>query len=374
MEEQLLYTTFSPLIRQVVTEVKSLVQQNRGSKDKLEELLQQRFSDIDHINQAIIEELRVNDAVLEELGNALAGYLTGKEDDREYQIAAKCNSCAESSKKTRQRQAKRLVQVPLGSLVSQPAVSTRDEPGSFEGFNYIHELDFRSGSALDFLKSRGYTPDCPVCGDSLEVITKRNVIYPADDRFVYAILQRVKSAGRYCEKLVDLIFYDSNNPDMSKRSITDRYAFAIIVNQPSGMRDDTFRKEFQRRYGIPVPSGNIEDASCYAVYNLLQRYFRPGPRQLDDKIKHPKKRVSQTGRPELYKMLQFNLPFKGKRFEGQIKSKDTWLREQDRKSGLYHETWEEIERELRQDLYDRMPEMRAVYDTLYSLFTIKQHR
>lgn len=374
MEEQLLYTTFNPVIRQAVTEIKSLVQQNRGSAQRLEQTLEERFSDITHVNEAIIEELRLNDLILEELGNALAGYLTGKEDDRQYQVVAKCSSCAESPRKSRQGQAKKFFQIPLGSITGKTAKNAAETECPYEKARYIHELDFRSGAAIEFLKSRGYTPDCPVCGDTLEVITKRNVIYPSDDRFVHAVLLRVKSAGRYCEKLVDLIFYNPQDPLMSKRSITDRYAFAIIANQPAGMREDIFCREFEKRYGIQMPPGHIDDACCYALHRLLQRRFKPGPLQLDDKIRQPKKRISHTGRPALYKMLQFNLPLRGKMFEGQIKTKDTWLREQDRKSGISHEGWEEIEKELRQDLYSRMPEMQVVYNKLYSLFTINQHR
>jgi hypothetical protein len=347
MEKQLLYTTFSPDIREMLSELRHIVSENKGSPNKLRKNLEAKFDKIDKIRFAIIEDMKVTDSILRNLRDALVSRYAASEVDQEYVMITECGTCAKSKKKRQKERSKRMQAVPVTE--------------------YIHE-SWR-GSLLEEFKKRGFIANCPTCESPLEIKTALNMAYPSAEEIIYAITARVKSAGRYVHKLVDLIIYDKNDPRMRKRSITDRHAFKLVVNHPSTLAEKPFRRLFKRQFGIALPqNGNFEDIICYTLLDMLGKDFKPGPEKIQNNIKAPIPREAPNGRIEHYKMLQFDFMHLGIMLEGQIKTKGTFLSEHDRMSAISHMLYEQVEEGLREGMYMKMPEAQQVYYFLRKLY------
>ncbi|MBU2561402.1 MAG: hypothetical protein KKD17_03825 [Nanoarchaeota archaeon] len=415
MEEQLIYTTFNPIVRELLADIRQVVQAREAYFRQLRELeqlspgdyagnkdagrpslddicseitgnlgisldrtpetidtvrqalthdlrnnLEVHIIDIDEIRAAIVEDLRISDTVLETLGEALLSRYAKDPVQRKYEVITKCTKegCPGQTKH-------------IQSITVHP-IGTENRAG------YAHEIPFKEAwlkrMPLEGLDPKYYTQDCPQCGSPLDATAAMNGAYPEKGGAVYAIVTRVKSAGRYVDKLVDLLFYDENDPNMRKRSITDKYAFTIVLGYPNGMSEKEFRRVFRSQFDMVLePNGDVGDLACYAVLERLKRQFNK-PRvsnaimHLQDDISHPQRRVGKYGRIEYYKRLQFNLDYHNKRFEGQIKTRDIWLKERDRTSALSHWTWEETEKQLREAMYMRMPEALVVRNMLKRIF------
>jgi len=357
MEKQLRRTMFHPGIAELVGEISSLVRMIE-SPEELRTTLEEHIDDVDRIRQDIINDQTAGDGVLRTVGDTLASKLFQGRTRREYVMITKCDTCA--TDKRRQRAATSKTKVPV------PAA------------DYLYEHEFNSalqeGRVPKGLNPERFSLGCPNCGSTVNVTSTSNMIFPETDQPVFAIAQRVKSAGRYCEKLVDTICYDLLDTDLrTARSITDKYAFAIIMNHPNGMRDEERRRMFRRQFGLTVGDGNFGDALCYAMRDFLTASFGGAVGRVQDSIRDPKRRVSPRGMVEEYKMLQFNFGLQGRTqddfvVEGQIKTSQTYQREQDRKSAISHEAYVEVENQLRQEMFMRVPRARVAYEILMRLF------
>lgn len=366
MEDQLLQTTFDPRIPELLSVIKSITASNRRGRrgieslqKELEELLRTDEDDIRGIRQRIQDDLMLYDYILEDLGTSIArrlivGKARGKTLwDRAYNIVTKCPKCAKSRKKKDKDNSKNRQIVPFSS--------------------YVREAHVLDGSVLDDLVAAGYNPTCSTyrCGTPLEITNAANIIIPTKKQTVHLLAQRIKSAGRYCQKLVDVIFYDKNDPRMKKRSLLDKYAFSLVLNLPDGAGEKEYRRMFRNAYGESLPPnskyGDFDTTLCYEVFHLLNRWFEIDAGQLQDNFREPKIR-ERNGKVEEYRMLQFPLRYQGRIFEGQIKSADTFYREQDRKSAIGHDNYVEVEDKLRQEMFKRIPEARVVYNLLMQIF------
>lgn len=376
MEKQLLYTTFGPELRETLSSIRSLVQgtlrdDSLSSDERVVLLkggLESRIKDIDDLKKAIINDMRINDGILQKLGEMLASRYIRGHHVRTYEVTSECPSCAESD--SHERHCEQRQEIPVKY--------------------YVNELDLRRGDVMDMLLRNGFKPNCPICGTELDITSASNCIHPAKEEVLSVLKTRVKSAGRYCHKLVDLIFYDETDPRWEKRSITDKYAFSLVLNIGSETDERSFRRMFrdQIRQSIPKDCSDrefrnffryrmqmelprmcdFEDLACYSMLRKLKTDYPQCPERAQDNLKEPKERKGAQGRIELYKMLQFNFNMHGKKFECQIKTADTHRRELDRDSATCHFTYRTIEKYLRQDMYMKIPEAGAVYNFLYRLF------
>ncbi|MBN1544826.1 hypothetical protein JW898_05195 [Candidatus Woesearchaeota archaeon] len=367
MEEQLIQTSFDPRIPALLGAIKNVARRDKDSyhnanaylarlEQDLEGLIRDEFEDVAAIRQRIVDDLLLNDYILEDLGTTLARRLIhgkGRQTGnwvRQYNVITKCPACANSNRDRIRESSKGVQAVPVDS--------------------YVREAHLQDGTSLHYLCEAGFVPVCAQkkCGTLLEITNASNLIIPKEQQIVHFIAHRVKSAGRYCQKLVDLIFYDKDDPSMRKRSILDRYAFALVLNTPNGISEKKYRRMFKEHYGTALPFNMpIEDAVCYAMLQILAREFETDSSRLQNNIARPKMR-EREGRIESYKMLQFPLNYHGKVFEGQIKTLDTFMREQDRKSAIGHVNYVEVEEGLRQEMFKRMPEARVVYNVLMKIF------
>jgi hypothetical protein len=356
---------FDKRIPSLVGKITKLAQERSG--DEFKEGLAELLGDASYIRETreiVARDLLVPDLMLEHLGTTLAKTFIRGKINRTYVMISKCPSCADSGKKTRVRTSKRRQEKKVKK--------------------YICEADFQEGNVLDELAKAGFDLDCPACGDGLEVTNASNIIYPVKAQGIYAIAHRVKSPGRYCDKLVDRIFYDKKNPDMRKRSLFDKYAFNVIVNYPNDMPGNSFENRFKEQLGSALShncdlkrynikkTADLGDVACYALFELLRKKFRADPNVLQDNIRLPLRRTRKdgSGRVELYKMLQFDLDYRRITFEGRIMTRDTYEREMDRKSALYHENYVEIEaRRRKATLFDKKPEAKIVRDALIDIFS-----
>ncbi|MBW2971851.1 hypothetical protein KY359_02335, partial [Candidatus Woesearchaeota archaeon] len=327
--------------------------------DDLKANLEHRLMDVEEIGSAMIEDMTVGGGVLQVFGDNLQKFAFDA-FTRKYEVIAKCTrpGCEGQLKHILPFDADRYIQeIPFKEAWYAPA-----EPG--------HPLVVPDG-----INPKGYGRDCSICGSPLDATSAMNIMYLSGEGPVYAVILRVKSAGRYVDKLVDLLFYDPDDPDMKRRSISDKYAFTIVLNHPNGYSNSEFKRVFRERFGTslkPKHGFGIGDMACYAVYDLLAAHFgnpkKPRVvRNLQDDIKNPQPRVGPNG-IELYKRLQFNLHYDKMVFEGQIKTLDIWLNEIGRTSAMSHWTWEETERELRDKMYMRKPEALVVKDIIKRIF------
>jgi hypothetical protein len=344
------------------------------------------MGDARKVRAAIAEDLMKSDNYLKELGLALAGTCFAGPTRRKYVVITKCFECADSNKKRLREDSKRRQLLDVKQKAEDNRQPVFDEKGRAV-YEYIHELDFDAAIEVGMdhpeLEQEKLILTCPTCESPMKILNKSNVIYPANEEVIHAIVQRVKSAGRYCQKLVDLIFYDKADPLMEERSISDRYASAVIVNYPVSLTDSAFVKSFngqfekfmskqfdrffKRNYGYDPRTLLLEDRTCYKLHNAFRHKFELIG-SLDDKIKEPKTRKSKKRRNETFKMLQFDVLFGGMRFETQIKTLGMYLRELDRKSLVSHEYYEQIEADMRENMFMRAPETKAVYDLLRQMF------
>jgi hypothetical protein len=367
--EKLPYTTFSQHMIDLVEDIQHLVRESTDISE-LSKNLEERVGDIERVQRAIIEDLRIMDPLLERLGTTLESRYIQGDTRREYFLLTKCNPCADSEDPHRQAQSKMIQTIALDNPKDCARIIAEE---GREPVTYIHEVDLAEGTVMDELVRRGYKPNCEVCGSQFEITNTSNRIYPVAEEALSAIVQGVKSAGRYSAKLVDLMFYDMNDQRMKRRSIADRFRCALIVNYPNGMKEEEFRKRFRRQFDLWLPTtGLLEDQACYAMRRLIEREgFNVAWDKMQDGIARPNRRSGPKGRVEEFKMLQFDISFYGKAFEIQIKNRGTYQREQDRKSLIYHETYAEKERQLREAMYDQMPEARMVRDLLQRLFSTR---
>jgi len=315
-------------------EIRQLVTQKKGNelRQSLDHLLEGVHEEIERKRTSIIQDTMLHDYMLEDLTETLARKLLPGEKKYRYVVVTKCPSCTSSNDQKRHDQAKIVQEIPV--------------------MKYIHEVDAIEDLNMNALDPNRFQPRCPACGDGYVITSSRNLIMPAKQGSVYAITARVKSAGRYCQKLVDIIFFDKDNPRMRKRSIADRFAWTAILDT-SGYKSEA-----------------EQDALCYKMRDKLKsENFLIDEKLMQDNIKDPIRRLSRKRRPETYKMLQFPLKYHGETFEGQIKTLDTHLREQDRKSAIWHDNYVEIEEQLRQDMFREIPEAKMVYDILMKMFT-----
>jgi hypothetical protein len=351
MEEQLQFTLFDPRLPPFLGRIRDIARREKGDRltAALEDLVISGADELGDIRQRLIVDLRLSDYVLMDLGEALASKLIRGRTKRKYALITKCGKCSDSPRQKISESSKLRQEVDVGS--------------------YLHESQMADCTALPALNTAGFKDTCGRCGTPLEITSTSNLVMPVSDELLFLIAQRVKSAGRYCEKLVDLIFYDKNDSRTTKRSIIDRYAFAVVANFPNGMNEKQFRRNFRNQFEMAIPdNGDFEDAVCYAFLDVLKGKFEVDMTRMQDNIKSPKERV-KNGRVEQYKILQFPLSYHGKRFEGQIKTRATYLREQDRKSAIGHETYVEKERQLRNNMFKDIPEARIVYNLLMKLFS-----
>lgn len=383
MEKQLFYTTFSPEVRETLASVRSLVQGvMRDVSIKPDEGirilkggLESRLGDIGKLREALLDDMRINDGILQKLGQMLASRYIRGHQVRTYEVSSECPVCEESD------------------LHDNHHDNRQEVPVEY----YVNELDLRRGEVMDMLLRHGFKPDCPQCGSSLDITSAGNLIYPASNptsndipSTLEFIKTRVKSAGRYCHKLIDLIFYDETDPRWEKRSITDKYAFSLVLNAGPETDEPTFRDSFIEQMGHRLPEDcserefrnffryrldmelpvrcDFDDLVCYAMLKRLKTDYPECIGLVQDGIKEPKERKNSEGRIELYKMLQFDFNIHGKRFECQIKSKDMHRRELDRDSATCHFTYRKVEEYLRRDMYMQMPEAGEVYNFLFRLF------
>jgi hypothetical protein len=334
MENELSRTMFDPRIPQILSGIKQCARTYTGEelKKRLDDLLLSEREDIEEIKSRIIEDTMLQDYMLEDLTGIIAGKLIRGEKRNQYIIVTKCKPCSDSGNDERVKKSKIVQHIP-----------TR---------KYIHEVGCFDDLMQNAIEPAGFIKNCVTCGNEYEATNSRNLIMPANKQEIYAIAARVKSAGRYCQKLVDVIFYSKDNPKMKKRSILDRYAFACVKDAPEGVSEEE------------------NDKQCYGILERMRMdNLLIDMKLLQDNIRDPIRRLSQNRKPEMYKMLQFPLKYHGKMFEGQIKTKNTFLREQDRKSAIWHDNYVEIEEQLRQDMFREMPEAKIVYDTLIKMFT-----
>lgn len=351
MQEQLQANVIDPRLQQLLVKIRDLARDKKGEylKEGLEKLVISDFDELGDVRNSIINVLIAGDYALKECGEALASKLFRGSTTRKYALITKCNQCADSPKERMREGSKLRQDVPVK--------------------DYVHESQINDLTILSDLKNAGFKDTCDWCEAPLEITSTSNLIVPVDDEPVFMIAQRVKSVGRYCEKLVDRIFYNENDLRMKKRSLLDRYAFAVLVNFPNDFNEKQFRRNFWNQFGATIPdNGLFEDAVCNAFFTLLKNEYQIDARKTQDNIKDPKK-VVKDGRVEYYKMLQFPFPYKEYTFEGQIKTKRTYLREQDRKSVIDHETYVEKERQLRNNMLKDIPEARIVYNLLMRLFS-----
>ena len=366
MEKELAQTIFDTRIPKLVGRISKLATQNSG--DELKSELVALLGDetyVQETREAISRDLLVHDLILQHLGTTLAKRLMGTDTERAYSMIVKCPSCADSGTKRPVQESKRVQE----KMVKE----------------YICEADFQEGSVLDDLVKSGFSFECQHCGDALKVTNTSNIIYPQKEGPVHSIVQRVKSAGRYCDKLVDRIYYDKNNPKMKKRSLFDRYAFTVVVNHPNKMRGNRFEAGLKKKLGMSFKdchhlkrfykvksSADIGDLACYAIFEFFRREFGVDPDALQDNIRFPRRRTRKdcSGIVELYKVLQFEMCYQGVAFEARIITRDTYERQMDRKSALHHDNYSEIETRRRQEtLYDRIPEAEIVRNALLQIFS-----
>ncbi len=404
MEDQIRRTIFNPRLQELISEIREIVKDNiqyklgtKQLKEDLEVIVETSFEDLSDMRAVVDQELRYHDFMLGDFTQALAARLISGKYNREYNIVTKCPKCTTSDNKRYRERAK-----------SRQKISVD---------NYIYEADVIDGSFVPDLISRGFVPECKRgnCSDTLlEITNSANIIMPDQPQPVYLISSRVKTTGRYCHKLVDRIFYElgdelgwkkpedvtaSNLKDGEeeiivgeKRSLVDRFAFNIIIDFPDGFTEQDFRKMYRELYCVELPRGrgvtkfkqifktkygmqlpqklSFEDMVCYSMLENVSRNFDVQFGRLDDKILKPKRKMKKGVREE-YKMLQFPLHYKGVAFEGQIKLKELYLREQNRKSLFSHYGWTEVGNGLREAFFEEMPEARVVYTVLHNVFDIK---
>jgi len=411
MYGQIKRTIFNPKLHILIDEIRGTVkdymvrdEQERRKpenlanlREELELIVETSFDDIEDLRGAIEQELRFNDYALKDLTGSLADHLIRDTYNREYNLITKCPSCSTNGTRSKER------------AKSRQVVRVDD---------YVFEADVVDGSFIPDLVAKGFVDTCKrgKCQDTpLEIVNAANVVLPDDDHVIHLISSRVKTTGRYCHKLVDRILYemsdelgwkdpeDVQNSRLaegeeeiivgSKRSIVDRFAFSIIVDYPNGWTESEFRKRYKRVYGATLPTGRgitamkrmfsqkyginmprvmtFEDLVCYNLLEQVSQKFQVYMGRLDDRIQRPKVRMTKGVREE-FKMLQFPLHFKGMAFEGQIKLRSVYEREQNRKSAFSHDNYVEIDNKLRKAFFKEVPEARVLYEVLMGVFDTRQ--
>jgi hypothetical protein len=373
----------NPELRDVVLTIRSAVQtytqedELRNALENLIEIPRARFLFFGHIT--------ARDYSLRRMGKLFASRYITKDVTTEYEVIGKCHSC------NTKREAKGDVGEKIRQIISVDALPAI--PNSIED-TYVFEVAFRTGVISSAFEEKGFNPHCPECDDVLAFTSSRHIIRPITKQPIHALALRVKSGGRLADKLLDWVLYDRNAEQRTeKRSLKDVFAFSFIlespalsygnifdVQQPSQVwnekkrlkfLEDVYRKQFFRTYGTELPADKkYEDAACYELLQMLTRDYNQNDLRLQDNISSPLMRKHpRHGRVEPFKMLQLNFVMGKERFEGQIKTRETYEREQDRRSAISHLNRVEVSDQLMKARLDNDPRAKVVYSILRELFS-----
>jgi hypothetical protein len=373
----------------------------------LQGLISREFGGIEKMREKIARDVMAHDRILKRLGEDLVTKLIDGPVERRYEVLTRCDRCSglengitgdaaekqagqsrQKPKKTSKKQSKR---APKNKVRRQAAPKPNKrrlnlgiESQKIPVRKYIYEADFNNGKALPLLVDpklgeQALRMHCPDCQGTLTSTSSRNLIIPLDDNIFYLIALRVKSAGEYCAKLVDNIFYDEDDPQMRKRDVVDRFGFLLTMNYPGTLHEKVLSREFRKRFGrgIRVDSkrdADLGDSLCYAALDALtaefdvQRYTL----ELQDNIANPLEKEMHD-RQEQFKQLQFKFGYQGRLLEGKIYTKATHAKESDRKSAVGYESYRTTENKKRQAMFLERPQMRILYEVLLPMFPPKQN-
>lgn len=386
-EEDLEGIILNPELRDVVLTIRSAVQ-TYTREGELRRALEDMI-DIHKTRLLFFSDITTRDYSLRRIGKLfMLKYMRG-EFTTDYEIIGKCPSC--NTKRTKKGEKEEKLRQTV-SVDNMPNI-----PGCIED-NYVFEVAFRAGNIRRVFEAEGFNSHCPECDDVLDFTSTKHIIRPRIAQPIHTLILRVKSGGRLADKLLDWVLYEKKDKSgeekkPEKRSLKDVFAFSFILESPalpSGdifggkqpnkawtderklkFLEDIYRKQFFRTYGIELPADKrYEDAACYELLHMLERDYSQSDLRLQDNISAPLRREHpRHGRVELFKMLQLNFVMGKERFEGQIKTRETYEREQDRRSAISHHYRTEVADQLIKARIENEPKAKVVYFILRDLFS-----
>ncbi|MFC1723285.1 hypothetical protein ACFL0V_04045 [Nanoarchaeota archaeon] len=304
---------------------------------------------IEEMNDVMAEEMVANDLVLRSTVARIQKKLIKGRAKSEYVIRATCPSCS-----TKERD-----QGKKGRVTTFTHRGEVDEP--------IEELDYLEGRA----PAEFYPPHCGPCGEKQETISSANIILPTKrDALRLELQYRVKSGGRWLQKMTELLIDPDNAP-----SVGDLLGFHVIYDASwfrGPKRLEILKSLVKKRFGQilrPADLWVVEDDEAvrctdintrmqYGVSHAIRQYLGKNftvaydPAK-DDKLSNLELRLDDDMNPAIYRAIHFYVdPLVGRkgyqrrkvepvrrRVEGKVRGFADDKKANDPGSQLAHEYW-----------------------------------